>query len=747
MIPSSREKQDRMSAGTFANAQRYLPYLKQMNDAQFMERIIQHGDKKLGPYRTFISTVLRSITFEWIMASFILMSVVVTVIEVDRSVDMKENRSRDWTWVGFLGGLSLSVFVAELLLRLFAFQMNFFKDPWNIFDLIVVSLDGLISLIGLSYEMMAGSGLPISTLRIFRLAKLARISKVLRVFSQLRLMLSGLLKSITAIFWGAVLLLVCLLVWAMIGVLVIHPVNEKITHPPECERCSRAYSSVADAMLTLWQQVVVGDDWGAITIPLMEKEPITTLFFTGAFFTVGMAVMNLILGVVVEVAQKAKADLEQEEETERILSRLDSETKLIDICKAMDDDGNGTLSREEVFAGFTEPGPFKDMLKALDVRPEDFDVIFALVDTDKSGTVSYKELINYVCKMTTSDIDFLLTYIKYSITLVRDAIDKQTELEQRDHAEELEQQHLVEEEMERLHDEIAHARAASGEHQRLEPAGAVAKGPVPSQPMQQASSHSSSIAAHRAAAARAHQEQEHIEQPQTSSAVEGEQVHKFDEIEGAEATIPEELGAAFNSKPKESSEVRPGESWFPLKTETQRKQPTTLHVQRTTGHMTRSQMVWAGKFRQVNEIVSRTTQELQSAEFDSSAADALVGQEDNMDDLHSFLNSFRYDLGVLHVDLKQRLAVIDRKLAPLQSASYLPNRRPSAYKTPKPMSNGSFEGEHSSMNPPTNLYPVSSYAPLASTSAPDSTPSLGGAGSLLPVSSLSRSSAGKPSSF
>ena len=66
--------------------------------------------------------------------------------------------------------------------------------------------------------LVLGSVFPVSVLRIFRLCKLARMSKVFRVFPELRLMMAGLLGSFRTIFWGTVLLAFFLLVWSIIAV-------------------------------------------------------------------------------------------------------------------------------------------------------------------------------------------------------------------------------------------------------------------------------------------------------------------------------------------------------------------------------------------------------------------------------------------------------------------------------------------------------------------------------------------------
>merc|ERR1719482_1795152 len=135
-------------------------------------------------------------------------------------------------------------------------RSQFWKDGWNTFDFAIVATDALFSLGGL----ILGSVFPVSTLRVFRLCKLARISKVFRVFPELRIMMAGLLGSFRAIFWGTVLLVFVLLVWGIVAVQFIHPLNKTLAEKhlrDGCERCPRAYESVMQATLTFSQQIVI----------------------------------------------------------------------------------------------------------------------------------------------------------------------------------------------------------------------------------------------------------------------------------------------------------------------------------------------------------------------------------------------------------------------------------------------------------------------------------------------------------
>ena len=57
----------------------------------------------------------------------------------------------------------LSVFVAEILVKLFAFRAGFFRNPWNLFDFVVVGI-----------ALVPSSG-PLTVLRVLRVFRVLRM--------------------------------------------------------------------------------------------------------------------------------------------------------------------------------------------------------------------------------------------------------------------------------------------------------------------------------------------------------------------------------------------------------------------------------------------------------------------------------------------------------------------------------------------------------------------------------------------
>merc|ERR1712232_739775 len=135
-----------------------------------------------------------------------------------------------------------------------------------------------------------------------------------------------------------------------------------------------------------------------------------------------MGVLNLMLGVVCNVFTIARDRIIAEMEDEKRVQRLETEKHLLSMCNSLDLDGDGLLTREELEIGYRDKEDFRDTVNSLDVSDTDLDMIWSILDNDKTGTVETHEFVSQIYKMKSSDSDFMLFYIKYYITVVKDSI-------------------------------------------------------------------------------------------------------------------------------------------------------------------------------------------------------------------------------------------------------------------------------------------------------------------------------------
>merc|ERR1712151_1474807 len=122
---------------------------------------------------------------------------------------------------------------------------------------------------------------------------------------------SGLVSTLKAIVWAFFLIFGLLILWAIMSVELLGPLNRDVTdsgyyEKVGCERCPRAFSTVWNTVLTYYQMYVCGDSWGELALPMIEQYPVSLVVFSGITFTVVLGLMNLVLAVIVDVAVKAQ---------------------------------------------------------------------------------------------------------------------------------------------------------------------------------------------------------------------------------------------------------------------------------------------------------------------------------------------------------------------------------------------------------------------------------------------------------
>jgi len=106
---------------------------------------------------------------------------------------------------------------------------------------------------------------------IFRLARLFRAFRVFARSRELYLLINGFASSCRAIFFGMLMLLCMLLLFSILMVELVHPVNSQI-HYGTCSECTGAFNSVTWSTVTLFKEVIAGGSW-IISFPLIKEAP------------------------------------------------------------------------------------------------------------------------------------------------------------------------------------------------------------------------------------------------------------------------------------------------------------------------------------------------------------------------------------------------------------------------------------------------------------------------------------------
>ena len=151
---------------------------------------------------------LKNNLFKKIATSNIFESFIVCVILINCTLIGVETYFSN-SLISSIQSIALFIFTTEIIIRYFASKSSkeYFSDYWNIFDLTIV----LISLIP---ESLFTDSTTISAIRILRVF---RVLRLLRVSDEIKLIITVLFKSLSALFYNGVFFSIFLYLYAIIG--------------------------------------------------------------------------------------------------------------------------------------------------------------------------------------------------------------------------------------------------------------------------------------------------------------------------------------------------------------------------------------------------------------------------------------------------------------------------------------------------------------------------------------------------
>lgn len=394
-----------------------------------LDLLLQDGKQHWSFRRLRVGKFLNSKWFEAFMGFVSISNLVVVAMAADK-VAFCLASDGSWQWGSsetcgsdpmLLRMVELSMlflYTVELIALGYVCQAEFLAAPWNILYFAIV-VSNLVGEIAFAAE-------DVRILRILRALRLLRIFKTLMAARELYLIITGFLSTMRTIFWASLLLMIFLSIISIITVEFVHPIAMAVHAAGGCADvdCSRAFGTVMESNLTFFQIFILGDNWGAYAIPIIDAAPWTGLIFISTAMTIFMGFGNLIMAIIVESAAAAR---EQDGEYQQILrkkERAHARLKLEQLCKSLDKDNSGTLSRTELFENATGNKRMVACLTAMDVDMSDIECTFECMDMDGSGDITYTEFIDALFKMKDASTSMLLMYLKFQTTKILDSVQK-----------------------------------------------------------------------------------------------------------------------------------------------------------------------------------------------------------------------------------------------------------------------------------------------------------------------------------
>ena len=217
-----------------------------------------------------------------------------------------------------LDHLVLIIFTLEALIKILAEgnrPLNYFKNPWNIFDFAIVTACLLEPFIHIG-----GAFLP-----VLRLARILRVLRLVSAIPKLQLLVSCLLKSLPSMFYVSILLFLLFYIYGAMAVFLFGE-NDPIH-----------FRNLQTSILSLFR-VVTLEDWTDVMYinmygsdaygysandlkkwnPTSSESPIGAAFFFVSFVLLGtMIVLNLVIGVIMNSMDESNAEMSIKQEIER----------------------------------------------------------------------------------------------------------------------------------------------------------------------------------------------------------------------------------------------------------------------------------------------------------------------------------------------------------------------------------------------------------------------------------------------
>lgn len=176
------------------------------------------------------------------------------------------------------------IFLAEIIIRILSYGKKpwmFFTSGWNVFDFLVIAL----------IPFFSGATI------VLRLLRLLRVVRLFRFMPEFKMLSNSLARSIKPLLSLVVLIGFFMFLFAMAGVYLFGA-----EHPG-------AWGDLGVAMITLTVLLTLENFPDSLEAG-MEVTPFAWIYFVAFMFLVVFTVLNVLIGIVLNAMDEARADLE-----------------------------------------------------------------------------------------------------------------------------------------------------------------------------------------------------------------------------------------------------------------------------------------------------------------------------------------------------------------------------------------------------------------------------------------------------
>lgn len=235
--------------------------------------------------------------------------------------------------IQFVQNLILLVFVVEIAMKIIAFGNKpwlFFKDAWNVFDIVVVGVCLL--------------PLHVQSATVVRMARILRTLRMITVLPRLRILVSALIRSIPSLGYIAVLLGLHFYIYSVIGTIAFgknDPIRFGSLHTTATTLFQvltlEGWNDVRDTQV-MGSDVTYDEAWRALSPQdrtSLGQPVLATVYFVTFILLGTMIMLNLFTGVIITSIEEAQSEtvsggkIESSPKSERGYMTMQEEMNLI----------------------------------------------------------------------------------------------------------------------------------------------------------------------------------------------------------------------------------------------------------------------------------------------------------------------------------------------------------------------------------------------------------------------------------
>jgi voltage-gated sodium channel len=249
----------------------------------------------LAQGRAWLRQIISNPMWEKTIITIIVLNAITLGLETSATV-----MAQVGTLLHALDRIFLAIFVVEIGLRIIAYGKSFWRDPWSLFDFIVVA----IALIPATESF---SGL--------RALRILRVLRLISAVESMRRVVNGLFRAMPGMASVVMLLALIFYVFSVMATMLYGA-----TFP-------EFFGTIGRSAYSLFQ-IMTLESWSmGIVRPLLEVHPFAWIFFVPFILMTSFAVLNLFIGIIVDAMQEqARERLEAVEMAEARATQAHTET-------------------------------------------------------------------------------------------------------------------------------------------------------------------------------------------------------------------------------------------------------------------------------------------------------------------------------------------------------------------------------------------------------------------------------------